>query len=85
MSAPQSGGGDDLNAAFQAFSNEVSIYEVLVRSSGDLISYRRTRRYTRGKVDRPDDDRGPPVKSPGLVRQATGAYTGATEVQGRCV
>jgi hypothetical protein len=31
----------------------LAIYEVLVRSSGDLISYRRTRRYTRGQVDRP--------------------------------
>jgi hypothetical protein len=30
----------------------LAIYEVLVRSSGDLISYRRTRRYTRGQVDR---------------------------------
>ena len=31
----------------------LAIYEVLVRSSGDLISYRRIRRYTRGQVDRP--------------------------------
>jgi hypothetical protein len=31
----------------------LAIYEVLVRSSGDLISYRRTRRYSRGQVDRP--------------------------------
>ena len=31
----------------------LAIYEVLVGSGGDLISYRRTRRYTRGQVDRP--------------------------------
>jgi hypothetical protein len=31
----------------------LAIYEVLVRSSGELISYRRIRRYMRGQVDRP--------------------------------
>ena len=31
----------------------LALYEVLVGSGGDLISYRRTRRYTRGQVDRP--------------------------------
>lgn len=31
----------------------LAIYEVLVRPDGDLLSYRRVRRYTRGQVDRP--------------------------------
>jgi hypothetical protein len=31
----------------------LAIFEVLVRPSGDLISYRRIRRYTRGQVDQP--------------------------------
>lgn len=31
----------------------LAIYEVLVRPDGDLRSYRRVRRYTRGQVDRP--------------------------------
>ncbi|WP_345384697.1 gas vesicle protein GvpO [Pseudonocardia yuanmonensis] len=31
----------------------LAIYEVLVQPDGDLLSYRRTRRYTRGQVDRP--------------------------------
>ncbi|MFC5952497.1 gas vesicle protein GvpO [Pseudonocardia lutea] len=31
----------------------LAIYEVLVQADGDLLSYRRTRRYTRGQVDRP--------------------------------
>jgi hypothetical protein len=31
----------------------LAIYEVLVRPSGELISYRRVRRYARGQVDRP--------------------------------
>lgn len=30
----------------------LAIYEVLLTSAGDLISYRRIRRYTRGQVDR---------------------------------
>jgi hypothetical protein len=31
----------------------LAIYEVLLTAPGDLISYRRIRRYTRGQVDRP--------------------------------
>jgi hypothetical protein len=31
----------------------LAIYEVLVRPDGELLSYRRVRRYTRGQVDRP--------------------------------
>jgi len=31
----------------------LAIYEVLVTSAGNLISYRRIRRYSRGQVDRP--------------------------------
>jgi len=30
-----------------------AVYEVLLTSAGNLISYRRIRRYTRGQVDRP--------------------------------
>jgi hypothetical protein len=31
----------------------LAIYEVLLTSAGNLISYRRIRRYARGQVDRP--------------------------------
>lgn len=31
----------------------LAIYEVLLTSAGNLVSYRRIRRYTRGQVDRP--------------------------------
>ena len=31
----------------------LATYEVLLSTAGDVLSYRRTRRYTRGQVDRP--------------------------------